>query len=110
MSNDLTKDLTNLGQNVLDIWQGNAKEVFERFTPEEKALALRITKRAAQSSVLTIMSRGESALDKANIDAQVANLTVGLALDEREVIRNSFWPSITKAITDGVGMLLKLVK
>jgi pyruvate/oxaloacetate carboxyltransferase len=110
MSNEITDALTELGKGAFDIWQGNSKEVFARFTPEEKALALRVAKRAAQSSVVTIMSRGESALDKANIDNQVARLTVGLALDEREVIRNSFWPSITKAITDGVGMLLKLLK
>lgn len=110
MSNDLTKDFANLGKGVLDIWQGNAQEVFDRFTPEEKALAQRVATRAAKSAVVTIMARDETALDKANIDAQVDNLLVGVAIDEREIIKKSFWPSVIKAVTDGVEMLLKLAK
>ena len=110
MSNDLTKDLANLGQDVLDIWLATATAVFDRFTPEEKALALRVSTRAAKGALVTIMARDESPLDKANIDAQVARMLVGVAIDEREIIKASFWPSVFSAIEDGFGMLVRLLK
>lgn len=107
MSNELLKDLGKLGGEIFETWRDNAGKLITSLNPEEQELAKRIAARGAEMAIRTIMAQDESL--KADVDAQLANLEVGFALDERRVLRDTFWQSLQKAITGGFNLLGKLL-
>ena len=109
MSNELLQDLGKLGGDVFKIWRDNAGKLITEMTAEEQELAKRIAQRGAERAIRTIMAREDAFLD-GDVDAQLKNLEVGFALDERRVLKESFWQSVEQAISAGFGMLGKLLK